>query len=122
MARPVGGTVTVSVRGRQYVLKGDVNVQPGGVQRKVVEDVMTGGSYYTETTIPGALEMTIVMTPDVLISDIRGFAGVIAQSDCASGRSYTTSDLTCLDVTDLNLAAGTCKASFTSSPMTEVVR
>ena len=118
---PIGGTVYLTIQGRQYDLSGDLTVQPGGPKREPVPGLSGKGCGYTEMIEDGFIEATLSTPGTLKVTDIRKLAGVSAQVECINGRKYITDTLYCQECDAIDPVKGLVKCKFACiGPMREV--
>lgn len=77
MAR-IAGMATITLNGRAYSTNGEFDIKIQNVQREAIPSA-DGQIHFAENVIPDTISGTLLLTPDLRVSDITSLTGATIQ-------------------------------------------
>ena len=109
---PVGGTLFVTIEGRQYDLTGSFTFRVGGPKREPVEGLSGRAAGFTEVIKNAGFKADFVTVAGLSETAMRGVKNAEAQLELANGRKVVYDSLFCMDCDDTDPVKGTMSAEF----------
>jgi len=119
-ATKVGGVAFLRVDGFQYLLRGDLTVNPGGFTREgiVGQDGFHG---YTETPVTAEISATLTDTGGLSLTQLRNITCSTVTVELANGKMYVLRDAFVTEAFELNTAEGSLAVTFVGAACEELL-
>jgi hypothetical protein len=111
MGARIGGVLNITVDGRQYPIRGSVEVSPSSVKREGIagQDYVHG---FTEMPVVPSIKANVSTTADVSLETLQNITDATIQATLANGKSYVLSQAWTVAAFAIDTAAGQVSVEF----------
>ncbi|HVE20654.1 MAG TPA: phage tail tube protein [Acidocella sp.] len=113
-----GGIATIKIDGVQYMMRGSAKVKPGTVKRAPIVN-QDGSVVFTQTADAPSISCDFSDWGGLSIVNISQIAGSTIAISLTNGKSYTLTNGTYTDATELNAEDGSFPVVFVGSSCNE---
>ena len=111
MGNRIGGTISFSIDGTPWAVRGNMTVTPSSVKREGIAG-QTQVDGYTEMPVVPGIKGDFSTVPGLSLSDLQNITDATIQADLANGTSYVLTDAWSVPPFEIDTAGGKFSAEF----------